>query len=298
MVDLVLFPSSYFSILKVDEDLQAEYEAVKTTGLFDISFFGYDKWINEDILIINNAPKEERNAVYRGWMMKPEKYEKLYQLLLEKNIRLVTTPKEYELMHIFPNIYEALKEDTAKMEIYPLHTKIDIESVKNRMGRFMVKDYVKSVKGTDFPKFFDESVTQEEFDSWMKVFYKYRGSLLTGGICIKEYLDLKQYGGRTNEYRVFYINHEIATVSRNSAQGIYTPLPSKDLLDKYKNLESIYYTVDYAELEDGSWRIIEAGDGAVSGLSEFQNYEQYFRALYHCFSDDKISDTIGSYYRM
>ena len=50
MVDLVLFPSSYFSILKVDEDLQAEYEAVKTTGLFDISFFGYDKWINEDIL--------------------------------------------------------------------------------------------------------------------------------------------------------------------------------------------------------------------------------------------------------
>ena len=149
MVDLVLFPSSYFSILKVDEDLQAEYEAVKTTGLFDISFFGYDKWINEDILIINNVPKEERNALYRGWMMKPEKYEKLYQLLLEKNIRLVTTPKEYELMHIFPNIYEALKEDTAKMEIYPLHTKIDIESVKNRMGRFMVKDYVKSVKGTD-----------------------------------------------------------------------------------------------------------------------------------------------------
>ena len=86
MVDLVLFPSSYFSILKVDEDLQAEYEAVKTTGLFDISFFGYDKWINEDILIINNVPKEERNAVYRGWMMKPEKYEKLYQLLLEKNM--------------------------------------------------------------------------------------------------------------------------------------------------------------------------------------------------------------------
>lgn len=89
-------------------------------------------------------------------------------------------------------------------------------------------------------------MTQEEFDSWMKVFYKYRGSLLTGGICIKEYLNLKRYGGRTNEYRVFYINHEIATVSRNSAQGIYTPLPSKDLLDKYKNLESIYYTVDYA----------------------------------------------------
>ena len=27
--------------------------------------------------------------------------------------------------------------------------------------------------------------------------------------------------------------------------------------------------------------VIEAGDGSVSGLSENQNAEQYFRALYH-----------------
>lgn len=81
--------------------------------------------------------------------------------------------------------------------------------------------------------------------------------MLAGGICIKEYLNLKQYGDRTNEYRVFYINHEIATISRNSAQGIYVPLPPQDLLEKYSNLGSNYYIVDYAELEDESWRIIE-----------------------------------------
>ena len=53
------------------------------------------------------------------------------------------------------------------------------------------------------------------------------------------------------------------------------------LMKKYKNLPSCYYTVDYAELADGSWKVIEAGDGSVSGLSENQNAEQYFRALYH-----------------
>ena len=41
---------------------------------------------------------------------------------------------------------------------------------------------MKSVKGTEFPACFDVSVTQEEFDRWMEVFYKYRGSLITGGI--------------------------------------------------------------------------------------------------------------------
>lgn len=44
MVDLILFPSSYFNVSKVDEDLQDEYDAVKETGLFDIILFGYDKW--------------------------------------------------------------------------------------------------------------------------------------------------------------------------------------------------------------------------------------------------------------
>ena len=213
-------------------------------------------------------------------MMNPEKYERFYQSLLENNIRLITTPEEYELIHIFPNVYELLKEDTAKMEIYPLHTQINIDSIKHTMGQFMVKDYVKSVKGTEFPKYFDKDITQEEFDQWMEVFYKYRGNLLTGGICIKEYLNLKRYDDHTNEYRVFYINNKIATINRNSGQSINAPLPPQQLLEKYSHLESGYYTVDYAELEDGSWKIIEAGDGQVSGLAEYQDYDQYLRVLY------------------
>lgn len=283
MVDLILFPSSYFSISKVDEDLQKEYDAVLSTGLFDVVLFGYHEWFNEDKLIVNREPDEEKEAVYRGWMMKPEQYERFYNLLLKKNIKLVTKPEHYRLMHIFPNIYEYVKEDTAKMEMYPLYNQIDVERLKKSFGRFMVKDYVKSVKGTDFPRFFDKNITQEDFNHWMELFYKYRGGLLTGGICIKEFLDLKQYGEKTNEYRVFYINHQITTICRNSGQGNYTPEPQMELVQKYKYLDSPYYTIDFAELEDGRWMIVEVGDGEVSGLSDGQDYEQYFRALYQCF---------------
>lgn len=117
----------------------------------------------------------------------------------------------------------------------------------------------------------------------MQKFYELRGSLYTGGICIKEYLSLKRYGERTNEYWVFYINGEIATISRNSGQGSFAPLPPQELIEKYKDLGSPYYTLDYAEPEDGTWRILEAGDGQVSGLSDHQDYYAYFRTLYHCF---------------
>ena len=283
MVDLIVFPSSFFDIRSVDEDLQSEYDAVKNTGLFEVVFFGYEKWFQEDKLVLSCKQEQMRNAVYRGWMMKPDKYERFYQSLLEQNIKLITSPKEYERMHIFPNIYEAFREDTAKMTIYPLHEKIDVLELKKSYNKFIVKDFVKSVKGTDFPRYFDKSVTQECFDAWMEIFYQYIGNLLTGGICIKEFLDLKYYGKRLNEYRVFYMNHEIATISPNSAQPAFAKKVPMELVEKYKNLESIYYTVDFAELEDGSWRVIEAGDGSVSGLSEGQDAESYFRKLYYLF---------------
>ena len=280
-IDLILFPSSYFSLDRPDEDLQTEYDAAFATGLFDVVLFGYDKWFQEGELIVKNAPEERRLAVHCGWMMRPDQYEAFYEKLLEQNIDLITTPKEYALMHVFPNVHACFGDDTARMLTFPLHERIDVELLKKHFDRFMVKDYVKSVKGTEFPAYFDASITQDELDRWMEVFYKYRGSLLTGGICIKEWLPLKRYGGRTNEWRAFYVNHHLMTVSRNSGQGNYASVVPMELVEKYANLDSVYYTVDFAELEDGSFKVIEAGDGSVSGLSEGQDAEMYYRALYH-----------------
>lgn len=285
MVDTILFPSSYFDVAKVDEDLQAEYDAAVSCGLFQVVIFGYDKWFREGKLIIGSETTGDKEAVYRGWMMKPKQYEIFYKQLLERKIKLITEPQSYELMHIFPNVYDFIKADTARMEVYPLHTQIDVETLKSKFNHFMVKDFVKSVKGTKFPKYFGQDVTQAEFDKWMEVFYRYRGNLLTGGICIKEFLPLKHYGLQTNEYRVFYMNHEPATVSRNSGQADYVPAPPQELIDKYSYLNSPFYTIDYGELEDGSWRILEAGDGSVSGLSEGQKFGHFFRALYQCFRE-------------
>lgn len=282
---VILFPSSYFSSKEVDEDLQKEYDAVKETGLFDIIIFGYDKWFNEGKLVLSCIPDTPCSAVMRGWMMKPEQYSVFYDKLNNNNINLITTPEEYTLMHIFPNIYNVFGNDTAKMEVFPLHKQIDIEYVKKTFDRFMIKDFVKSVKGTEFPRFFDSSITQEKFDEYMKIFYKYRGDLLTGGICVKEFLDLKYYGEKTNEYRVFYINNKIASVCRNSGQGANTSEPPMDLIKKYSSLASRYYTVDYAELSDGTWKVIEAGDGSVSGLSANQNIYSYFRTLFYTFDE-------------
>ena len=66
----------------------------------------------------------------------------------------------------------------------------------------MVKDYVKSMKGTSFPTRIDTPITQKELDDLVAEFIRLRGSLFTGGIVLKEYVDLKRYEERTNEWRL------------------------------------------------------------------------------------------------
>lgn len=280
-VKTIVFPSDYFSADKPDEELREEYQTALDTG-FDAVIFNYEKWFGNEKLALNSAPEAPCRAVYRGFMMKPETYGKFYEKLREKNIILITAPEEYEKFHVFPNIYPELEGDTARAVFFPEGEKPNIEKVKKIFPRFMVKDFVKSVKGTSFPKYFDASVTQEEFDRQMEIFYKYRGELFTGGICIKEFLELKKYGSHTNEYRVFYAKNKPLSVSRNSLQPEYAPAPPEKLTEKYRGLGSPFYTIDYAETRSGEWKIIEAGDGQVSGLSPGQEPSSFFKALFYC----------------
>ena len=209
----ILFPSSYFDIKSVDESLKYEYDTVVETGMFDVVLFSYDKFLNDGKLVLSNSVPKKCQAIYRGWMMKQNQYENFYNQLLQQNIELITNPYQYSLFHIFPNIYPKLEQDTAKMLIYSNEQKPNFKEIKSVFDKFIIKDFVKSVKGTDFPKYFENSITENEFEKYMQIFMKYRGDLYTGGICVKEYLSLKHYGTSTNEYRVFYANHHIVSIS-------------------------------------------------------------------------------------
>jgi hypothetical protein len=132
--------------------MQEEYRAAVETGLYHTILFNYDEWVAGGSLRMTEkeASSETYCAVYRGWMLKPEEYLRLFEELSDKGIRLLTTPREYDNLHLFPNVYPFIKKDTAGM-IYFADGKVDVDAVKKKFRRFMVKDSVKSVKGTEFP---------------------------------------------------------------------------------------------------------------------------------------------------
>ncbi|MDE6730887.1 MAG: ATP-grasp domain-containing protein, partial [Oscillospiraceae bacterium] len=228
-------------------------------------------------------PTQDIPASYRGWMMKPEQYALFYQELRKQHICLMTSPEAYQKFHLFPLIYPEIQKDTARILVYPDGIVVNLAQVKENFSKFLVKDYVKSAKGSGFPDFFNASVTQEEFDRAMTIFYRDRADLYTGGICIKEFLELKRYHNFTNEYRVFVANHRIAGIYKNSHQPEQAQTFPVELIRDYLELDSPFYTLDCAELADGTWKIIETGDGQVSGLPDEICPVDFFRMLRQCF---------------
>ena len=151
MISAVLFPSSYFNAKQVDEDLQREYAAVLACPQYDDPvLFSYEDWFHKNRLRLSRKPATAVSAVYRGWMMKPEQYTQFYHELSDCNIQLTTSPEEYSLFHLFPNIYPYISCDTPKTLVFPNGTPIHADTLQTHVQRFMVKDYVKSVKALIF----------------------------------------------------------------------------------------------------------------------------------------------------
>lgn len=274
----ILYPSDFFDIKKVDFDYQYEYiEAVKFPEL-QIVFYNYDEFSAGGKLKIYPSEVEKGLCVYRGWMLQPEKYRELYFLLRENGLNLINTPEEYENCHEFPNSYPLIRDFTPGIRTFKKGEVIDWDQLKREYKRFFMKDYVKSVKGTDFPAYFDASYSNEFLNEYVEKFIEMRGSLFVKGIVLKEFVELKKNGEVTNEYRGFYLDGSLLTLSRNSNQTEGNSVP-QELLNSLPVLKSRFYTVDFAELDNDQWIVIETGDGQVSGLSPGQFVFKYYEEL-------------------
>lgn len=276
---VVLFPSSYLNKHIADNEFCDEYNAAQEAEI-ETLLFDQELWDKHGELELLGEKNATGCVVYRGWMMKPEQYKQFFDLCNSNELHLINSPAEYNNCHLFKNGYSYVKDDAPKTLFFESVEDAvqNLDTINSKMTCFMVKDYVKSVKGTDFPKYF-EKPNRKFFEEWMVRFLKYRGNLLTGGIQIKEYLDLKMYDDCPNEYRVFYSNNIPITISRNSNQPAFTTELPISIVEKYKNLPSKLYTVDFIECSDGSFKVIETGDGGVSGLSPDQNYYSFYRKL-------------------
>lgn len=280
----ILFPGDYFSLNSPNDNFSAELDAVVATNGLEAALFNYDEYLDGAPLALNKGIEHlPKRVIYRGWMMKPEQYQRFYEDLTSMGFSPLVSPQSYEQMHCFPLAAAFFCNQTPTFKVYPEtngQVSIDVNEVNEAFKRFMVKDYVKSVKNTDFPTYVETPLTQDKLDEYIQDFIRRRGSLFTGGIVLKEYVDLKQYDGASNEWRCFAFlqDHQLG-LNRNSHQPEEAPAPPRSLLSALNTISAPFYTVDYAELADGSWTIIEAGDGQVSGIAASDEPTRFYETM-------------------
>lgn len=295
----ILFPSDELNSKVINESFELEYNAAKTIG-FDVHLYDEDRFIRDEVLI-STLPKlgleAQHPTIMRTWMMNIDKYKKLYDALYFLGYALINDPEQYKHCHYFSESYYLLENNTPKIVFFPNLTKelfktnitpvyLDMKLSEMRMNfssdYFILKDSVKSEKNT--PELFKIplNISGQELHEKIEKFIDKRGKSYNNGIMFKEFVNLlKHSGDLVNEWRIFVLNKNIVSVHKNT--GIVNDIvhfpdlsPIKELC---MNIKSNFFTIDVAELEDGSWTVIETGDGQVSGLSPGQNELLFYEDL-------------------
>lgn len=187
--------------------------------------------------------------VYRGWMVRPEQYERLEQAVARAGGTLLTNAIAYRLAHHLPNWYDALKEFTPRTVWF--ESADELVPTLRTLGwkRYFLKDYVKSLKTGG------GSVVETEEDAlrWLRETLAYRDEL-AGGICVREFENLVP----DTEVRYFVLDGV-----PHASGGQPVPAPVEAAVQR---IASPFFSVDVAIDDTGRFRIVEIGDGQVSDL--------------------------------
>lgn len=278
---VILFPCNPLDRKSVDVDFHEEANACTLLGI-KWFLFDHEEFVKSETISGNLPINGDKNTILlRSWMLKGRQYNILVNELEERNFSIINSHSCYINCHHFPNVYEYIKQYSSKAIWF--RSLIDDERAiklwQSLDSDVILKDYVKSEK--DNPDLFILSKNLSNDDFWNKIlkFIDARGKLFNEGIVLKELVTLKKYNNKTNEWRIFILDKKIVSCKNNSNLSESVRPDIKFLNEIIEKIESNFFTIDIAEKEDGSWMILETGDGQVSGLATEENTLEFYSKL-------------------
>jgi hypothetical protein len=294
----IIFPSEPFKATQVDVMYEREAVAARAAG-FSVELINHEQVVDgaaeKAVRRIFAADKTEV-AIYRGWMLTIEQYRNVYEALSEKNIQLINNPTRYRHCHYFPDSYHIIEERTPKSVIVPMEVVFDIDHLITVLAPFdgkpvVVKDYVKSRKHEwETACFIPNTSDHQGVNRIITCFLELQGEDLQGGLVFRQFVDFEEIGEHpkskmplTLEYRIFVLNHrQVAAYPYwGEAADKYRSAPPPECLfsDIISHVDSRFFTMDVAKGKDGTWMIIELGDGQVAGLPECADQAGFYQSL-------------------
>ena len=280
---------------RLDEDWSREAEAARNAG-FATALIDHDAVVAGKLTrAVARIPQADRTAtaIYRGWMLTVEQYGRLFEALLAKGVTLINGPSQYAFCHHIPGWYAAFDKHTPRsrwLSHGPPFSRDEIVAVlAGWTGGAIVKDYVKSEKHAWLEACFLPDVTDiNDVERVVRRFTELRGVDFAGGLVFREFVSLRAIGQHpqsgmpiSNEWRLFWATGKpIACSPYWEATADREPNVA-EFASLAREVKSDFFAMDLAQRQDGSWLILELGDGQVSGLPERMDAGAFYRSLAH-----------------
>lgn len=292
----IIFCSEPFYPNKPDSCYEEEAKSALENG-FEFELFSFEDLAEGKLQNAFRRIKHcetETLAIYRGWMLKPRQYEILYNELKAKNLRLINSPEEYKFCHYFPDSYDVIKNHTPKSIFFAYDVSFNFDDLYKELSVFgdkplILKDYVKSRKHEwNEACFIESAANHENVEKIVNRFLELQAEDLNEGLVFREFIEFQPLTNHsksgmplTKEFRLFFLDGELIFTSEYWEEGDYaaTDLPEILFSEIAKNVKSNFFTVDVAQKTDGSWLIVELGDGQVAGLPEKSDEMSFYNSL-------------------
>jgi hypothetical protein len=293
----IVFCSEPFSPLRVDSAYQSEADAAQRAD-FDFDLVDFEALVDaENSLAAFRKVKEQSApvvAVYRGWMLKPDKYAQLFNALAERNISLINSPVQYKHCHYLPESYSLIENHTPATVSFKLNSEFNFDDIFRRLSVFgdkplILKDYVKSRKHEWHEACFIPSASDRAtVERVVNRFLELQRDDLNEGLVFREFVEFQPLAAHskskmplTKEFRLFFLDGKLLDYFEYWDEGDYSGNrpPENIFADVARQVESRFFTMDIAQTVGGEWQIIELGDGQVAGLPDNVDVQRFYQTL-------------------
>lgn len=283
MTAAVLTCSDPLAPRRPDPRFAAEAKAIEALG-GQVALIDHDALLAGDTrAAVTRVPRGLGPAWYRGWMIPSDRYALLAEALEERGTLLRTTPGQYRSAHELPGWYRVFAQRTPRSAWLPVRPRTvpgeaALASLASGIGSSaaVVKDYVKSRKHEwDEAAFVPDTADTGRLAAVVRRFVELQDDFLAGGIVLRAF---EPFTGE--EARVWWVGGEPVQVTAHPDTPDTTPAPpTGPVAPLVRELGCPFVTTDMALRDDGAWRVVEVGDGQVSGLPEGTDPHPVLEAL-------------------
>ncbi len=277
---LLLVPADPLNPRRADEHFRREATAARNLGI-PVAYIDHDALARPAAgpAAVAGVPADS-DAIYRGWMLNADQYETFAQLLNQRDVVLRTDPSRYRKAHELPGWALTLQPVTAET-VWTVGADLSAfeqACIRLERGPAVLRDYTKSLK-----HHWDEAMFIADVSDLPKArrtatrFLDLRGEDFAGGLVLRRF---ETFVGP--ELRTWWIDGrlELVTNHPDTADDAPAVVPKlQRVAPLVAALELRFVTVDVTRHRDGTWWVIELGDGQVSDLPRSTDPERLLHAL-------------------